>query len=227
MLSGKSKANESKIIDFRCAAIWFALEFRKADKEVVAMRIVLCAVVAMITVFPRSLNSKTGVPSPQGEKAKLDPRCVNWISKFNLTDVFIPYSGNGCTGKRTCWEQRETTNKNESLPITEGTKINFKKDDKENGCKNDEARSVMICNIDPSPTVQVRFFDNPNGHTDDDWVRITIEDTHQRGMWCIDTFEQTVDQPGYRQEYFAKDKSKNALDGKVSYYDVVKGKPPK
>jgi hypothetical protein len=80
---------------------------------------------------------------------------------------------------------------------------------------NDEARSLLIVGI-AKPGTRIRVYDSPSASLTDDYAIIDIlSDLPPEGA-CVDTFEQSVTNPGYRMSYVRK----NGLDGKISHVTV-------
>lgn len=80
---------------------------------------------------------------------------------------------------------------------------------------NDEARSLLIVGI-ANPGTRIKLFDSPSAATDDDYTVIDIKDDLPPEGACVETFEQSKLQPGFRESYVRK----NGLDGKVSHVTI-------
>ena len=77
---------------------------------------------------------------------------------------------------------------------------------------NDEARSCVLNDM-PVGAV-IKFFDDPDGGTDDDWCKIKVLKTHQQ--YTVASFERT-----YEDEYVAVTYHRdNGLDGRVSRMEM-------
>jgi hypothetical protein len=83
-----------------------------------------------------------------------------------------------------------------SVAYRRGRAINFKRD---RNIDNDEARS---CSLHDFPVgAVIRFYDNPDGRTNDDWCEITVKKSHQQ--YCISTFERTYEDEYVKVTYHA------------------------
>ena len=93
-----------------------------------------------------------------------------------------------------------------------GQEINIKKT---SGFTNDEARSVLISNVQVG--IVLKVYDNPDGKQSDDWTEVFVK--KQVLEYCITSFEQTYEDDVV-QVFFHQN---NGLDGKVSRIEIYSG----
>ncbi|HEY0372500.1 MAG TPA: M12 family metallo-peptidase [Thermoanaerobaculia bacterium] len=96
------------------------------------------------------------------------------------------------------------TGADESVDFTNNTDFRF--------CDNDEARSLKLFEV-PAGRV-LRFYDDPNGNTGDDWTEITVKRNLIEKL--IPSFERSFEDPDVVVQYHRN----NGLDGKVSRLQI-------
>lgn len=79
---------------------------------------------------------------------------------------------------------------------------------------NDEARSLVLNDVEPYTTIRV--FDDPSGAKDDDYTIIKVRNS--RPNLVVGTFENSFDNGDVSVQHYHK----NGLDGKVSYIEIEK-----
>ena len=100
-----------------------------------------------------------------------------------------------------------------TIRLSDGQRIDFKSNSL--GCKNDEARSLVLYDV---PAGQVlRLFDSPSGNREDDWTEIQVKRAVTE--YVVGTFELSQDTADVRVSYFRN----NGLDGKVSRLETGQG----
>jgi len=90
-----------------------------------------------------------------------------------------------------------------------GQRINLKQ---ENSFKNDEARSLVLLNVQGGSRLTI--FDSPEGNRDDDWTEIFIK--KEFDVYCVGTFEQNYEDEVVQVVFHQV----NGLDGKVSRIEI-------
>lgn len=78
---------------------------------------------------------------------------------------------------------------------------------------NDEARSCSLLDV-PAGTV-IKLYDNPDGHTENDWAQITVNRRTTNDL-CVPSFEHDFSDEWYTLKYHKQ----NGLQGKVSRIEV-------
>lgn len=96
-----------------------------------------------------------------------------------------------------------------TLLDTESKKLNLKDT---SGWANDKVRSLKLKSV--TQGTRIRLFDSPEGSTGDDWVEITVKQSHR--VVIIPTLELTTENKYYKQSFTHK----NGLNGKVSRIEV-------
>ena len=183
------------------------------------------------------MNQFHGTPDPEGTHSRVDNEYTHLLDRFmnycypasnklpnylsvdnynegdplEFVDIinkggFIFYEGNNATQDVVCGVVGSFTH-------------NVNMMDNNIGCENDEARSVLISNVNARTKLTV--YDNPDSSTSDDFCEIYIKKDigkyYEENEYIINSFEANINDEFVLVNCFRN----NGLDGKVSNIDIL------
>ena len=106
-----------------------------------------------------------------------------------------------------------------NVPLDTSTHVNKDDMNKKYNCKNDEARSMIICHAKKGTKITVYDDGYLNANNNDDWTTITVKKDMTHDCSMIDTFQKDVSNSFFNVDY----KTNGNLDGKISSFSISFG----